>query len=59
MNPEQMLAEYRKTHTFKQGCKWCHSGGHTGKYLTGPEKGLYIPCRCAKKKPKVMIEDSP
>lgn len=53
------LAQFRATHTFKRSCKRCHGNGDNGKYITGPEKGLYIPCRCAKKKPKVIKKGAP
>lgn len=47
--PEEELAEFQATHTFKDHNR-CRGQGHTGKLLTGPEKGRYVPCRCARPK---------
>lgn len=44
------LELFRITHTFKKNCKHCGGRGYTGKLITGPEKGKYVRCRCAKNK---------
>lgn len=49
---DEELAIFQATHTFKNHSR-CNGQGQTGKLLTGPEKGRYVPCSCAKKKPDI------
>lgn len=48
--PDEELAESQRTHTIKKSCKYCYGRGHVGTLATGPEKGRYVRCRCAKAK---------
>ncbi len=47
---QKLLDDFQVNYTFKRDCKHCTGRGHTGRFLTGTKRGLYIPCRCAKKK---------
>lgn len=51
-NPAIELLKYKATHTFDPKCK-CKGKGYYGVIKSGPKKGLYPPCKCAKKKVKI------